>query len=160
MNTLPPFNFATMLSDKCANLIQAINIIMLLSGFITTMVGVSMIPQNITNNGSIYVGTGEQYQADLQKAQYSSYGFKVAVAGTILFGYGLLGCVSICIYNSLECKKNTVQPIEVPSIQAATHSSSVDTIIPLKSILKPTPVYVKRVDIRKWTGHVKPEDIV
>ena len=147
-----------MLSEKCTHLIQAINIITLLSGFITTMVGVSMIPQNINNNGSVYIGTAEQYHADVQAAQYSSYGFKVAVAGTILFGYGLIGSISICIYNSLECKKNSVLPIAAPSIQApSTHSSNIDSIIPLKSILKPTAVYEKRVDIRKWTGYIEPD---
>ena len=145
-----------MLSDKCTNLIQAINIITLLSGFITTMVGVSMIPQNITNNDSVYVGTGEQYQADLQKAQYSSYGFKVAVAGTILFGYGLLGLTYICIYNGIESSRNTVVPIEAASIQPvpSTNSSSIHSIIPLKSILKPTPLYKIRDNTRKWTGTV------
>lgn len=151
-----------MISNKCANLIQAINIITLLSGFITTMVGVSMIPQNI-NNGNIYVGTAEQYHADVQAAQYSSYGFKVAIAGTILFGYGLLGLICICIYNSVETRRNTVLPIVAPSIQepyiqeASTNSSRVDSIIPLKSILKPTPVYEIQHNTRKWTGYIEPD---
>jgi len=158
MNTLPQFNLATMLSDKCANLIQAINIISLLFGFITTMVGVSMIPQNITNNGSIYVGSGEQYQADLQKAQYSSYGFKVALAGTIIFGYGILGLICMCIYNSVDSSRNTVVPIEAAYIQPPA-VSSLDGIKPIKSILKPTPVYEIRENTRKWIGTVD-SDIV
>ncbi len=146
-----------MISTKCANLIQAINIVTLFSGFITTMVGVSMIPQNI-NNGSIYVGTAEEYQADVKAAQYSSYGFKVALAGTILFGYGILGLICICIYNSVEYSRNTVVPIEAAYIQPPA-VSSLDSIRPLKSILKPTPVYEIRENTRKWTGTVD-SDIV
>jgi hypothetical protein len=146
-----------MISTKCANLIQAINIIALFSGFITTMVGVSLIPQNI-NNGSIYVGTAEEYHADLQKAQYSSYGFKVALAGTIIFGYGILGLICICIYNSVDSSRNTVVPIEAAYIQPPA-VSSLDGIKPIKSILKPTPVYEIRENTRKWIGTVD-SDIV
>lgn len=150
----------TMISERCINLIQASNIMALLSGFITTMVGVSLIPQNI-NNGSVYLGSAEEYQADLQALQYSSYGFKVSIAGTIIFGYGLLGCISVSIYNNVEHRRNTVLPIEAPSIRLSIppsiqpSASSIDAIRPIKSILKPTPLYEMTDNTRKWTGHVK-----
>lgn len=138
------------LSEKCANLIQIINILALFSGIITSIVGISMIPQNI-NNGNTYVGTGEQYQEELKILQLSSYGFKITMAGMITVGYSILGCGCIYWYRKIDCRSTSVVSHPQPEPPAPK---------PLKSILKDTHDAELQLNINKWTGHVKPEDIV
>ena len=154
-----------MLSDKCANLMQAINIITLLSGLITAIIGASMIPQNL-NNGNIYIGTGEQYEADLRAAQLGSYGFKLTIIGLIGVGSAIFGCG--CIYGCrlINCRSNSVtispdpprQPqLEVEQLAQVVQVVKVEQAVPLKSILKDTRNRDLQVNIRKWAGGVTPD---
>jgi len=140
-----------MASEKCAHFIQIINTIALFSGLITTLVGMSMIPQSI-NNGNVFVGTSDEYNAELRSLQLASYGFKVTMAGIITVGYSILGCGCIYGYRKIECRSNTVVQ------QPQTPPTSVPK--PLKSILKDTHDAEIQLNIKKWSGSVKPEDIV
>jgi hypothetical protein len=148
-----------MLSDKCAILIQAINIITLLSGLITAIVGASMIPQNL-NNGNIYIGTGEQYEAELRAAQLASYGFKLTIIGLIGIGYAILGCGCIYGCRAINCRSNSVnispQPPREPQVEVVQLAQVVQ-VAPLKSILKDTRDRDLQLNIRKWTGGVTPD---
>ena len=154
-----------MISDKCANLIQAINIITLLSGIITAIVGASMIPQNL-NNGNIYIGTGEQYEAELRAAQLASYGFKLTIIGLIAIGSAIFSC--FCIYGCslINCRRNSVtispdqprQPqLELEQLAQVAQVVKVEQAVPLKSILKDTRNRDLEVNIRKWTGGLTPD---
>ena len=149
------------ISKKCTDLIQIINTLFLCGGFIGAMVGASLIPQTVKNTGDIYVGSGEQYEADLRAAQLASYGFKVIVVSLIVFGYGTLSCVCMCGCNRIKCTKESVIH---PSPEII-----VEDIKPLKSILKPQAQQEKHIvrekrnlelNIKKWTGGVKIEDII
>jgi hypothetical protein len=141
-----------LLSEKCTSIIQISNILLLISGIITSSVGASMIPQTITNNGSVYVGSAEEHQADLQALQFSSYGFKVTMAGLIIVGYSIIGSGCIYCYTSIDCRSNIIKVQQAPIVQAEPK--------PLKSILKDTHAFNLQMKIKKWSGNTKLEDIV
>ena len=139
--------------NRCI-LIQVINSICIIGGFIGTMVGVSLIPQTISNVGNVYVGSSEQYNSDLRTAQLSSYGLKVTIICLGVFTYGIVSCLFICGYNYINSKrKSTVDP----SISPRTSPENIKVI---KSILKPSePTLLKdtkdlelQINIKKWTG--------
>jgi hypothetical protein len=142
------------LSERCENIIQVINTLFLIAGIITGGIGVSMIPQNITNNGNLYIGSAEQYQAELRSAQLSSYGFKLTMAGLIGVLYSIVAYACMHGYRNIECKRNAVADSVPPQ------ASSKPEPKPLKSILKDTSDYQLQLNIKKWTGTVTPEDIV
>ena len=136
-----------------SSLLFSFNACLLISGIITIAVGTSMIPQTITNSSNLYIGNAEQYQADLRDAQLSSYGFKVTIGGLISFGSGILGIA--CMYCNKESETNAVVDTpEPPKVEPSPEHK------PLKSILKDTSNYRLQVNIKKWTGNVKPEEIV
>jgi hypothetical protein len=68
------------------------------------MVGISLMPQTITNNGNQYVGDAETYNKDLQNAQINSYGFKVIIIGLSVFGAGVISCICLCSINHIKLK--------------------------------------------------------
>lgn len=131
----------------CETLFQLINSLVLIAGIITGGIGVSMIPQNV-NNGNIYVGSAEQYQADLRSAQLSSYGFKISMAGLICVGYSILAYGCMHVYRNIDCRRVEPEPVLAQPPQ---------TPKPLKSILKNTRDYALELNIRKWTGTVTPD---
>jgi len=128
-------------SEKCEKIIQVINSLTLITGIITSIVGTTMIPQDL----GAYVGSGESYQADLKALQLSSYGFKVALGGIIAVGYSILGCG--CIYGYRQCKRDVGDSV-------GSQPSSPPEPKPLKSILKDTNQL--QLNIRKWSGTVNP----
>ena len=138
------------LSENCANFINDINALSLIGGIITGGIGGSMIPQTVANNGNIYVGTGEQYQIDLRAAQLSSYGFKVTIVGVSMVLYSILGFGCMHFHNNIDFRRNEadVFPEQVQDPKPPK---------PLKSILKDTSDYELQLNIRKWTGTVKPD---
>lgn len=140
-----------MANYKCSTFIQIINTICIIGGFIGVMVGSSLIPQTVVNNGNIYIGSAEQYNADIKVAQLSSYGFKVSIISLGVFTYGMLTCVSIVVYNRM-CKREPIHP-------ALTISPviTVDSVKVIKSILKlSSNSLALKININKWTGRVPP----
>ena len=138
------------LSEMCAKVINVINALSLVAGIITGGIGGSMIPQTVYNNGNIYVGTGEQYQADLRAAQLSSYGFKVTIAGVSMVLYSLVGFACMHYHNNIDFRRNAVD----------VFPEQVQPPKPIKSILKDTSDSELKRNIKKWIGDVKREDIV
>jgi hypothetical protein len=84
-------------------IIQIIPILSFIGGVVCTIIGANLIPQTVNNNGNSYIGTAEAYQADLQKAQLASYGFKVVVVGLSITGGSFLVLLFACYSHKLNC---------------------------------------------------------
>ena len=147
-----------LLSEKCTSIIQNSNILLLIAGIITSSVGASMIPQTISNNGSVYVGSAEEHQAALQELQLSSYGFKVTMAGLIIIGYSITASACIYGYRNIYCRTNVIEESTSSKVQQAPIVQAEPK--PLKSILKDTHAFNLQMKIKKWSGNIKLEDIV
>jgi len=78
------------LSERCGKIMNVLNGVSLIAGIITAAIGASLIPQTVYNNGNTYVGSPEQYLADLRTAQLSSYAFLVCIAGVSVVLFSLL----------------------------------------------------------------------
>jgi len=74
-------------SQYYINRFLIVNIVSLISGIITSIIGGTMIPQTVTNNGDKYIGEAAAYNDDLRKAQMGSYGFKIIIIGLLYFIY-------------------------------------------------------------------------
>ena len=77
-------------SERCERRMRVLNGVLLMGGIITGGIGGSMIPERVYNNGNTYVGSPQQYLADLRSAQLSSYGFLVCIAGVSVVLFSLL----------------------------------------------------------------------
>lgn len=88
-------------------IIQIIPILSFIGGVVCTIIGANLIPQTVNNNGNSYIGTAEAYQADLQKAQLASYGFKVVVVGLSITGGSFLVLLFACYSHKLNCIQST-----------------------------------------------------
>jgi hypothetical protein len=95
----------------------------------------------------------------LRSVQLSSDGFKVTMGGLITVGYSILGCGCIYGYRKIDYRSNSVNISPPPQLQPPPEPQP-PTPKPLKSILKDTHDAELQLNINKWTGHVKPEDIV
>jgi len=135
-------------SERCERRMKVLNGVLLMGGIITGGIGASLIPERVYNNGNTYVGSPQQYLADLRSAQLSSYGFLVCIAGVSVVLFSLLGFVCISFYTNVDFRRNTdVFPEQ-------------EDPKPLKSILKDTRESRLKLNIKKWTGNVNPEEIV
>jgi hypothetical protein len=139
---LVSYNLSKMSRELCLQALQIFNILSILSGIITIVVGSFSIPQTVVNNGNVYVGTAEQYNTDLYNAQIGSNGFKVVMIGLGVVIYGFSGC-----FGALYCHNK--YGIEAPMIQRHVRINPEPTVIeiPSNSVVKNN-----ENNIRKWTG--------
>ena len=93
------------------HILQPILILSMIGGIVCTIVGATFIPQTITNNGNSYIGTAQAYEADLQKAQLASYGFRVVIIGLSITGGSFVSLVCSCYSTKLYCIEPSVEPI-------------------------------------------------
>ena len=108
---------------------------------ITCIVGSVSIPQNVTNSGNVYIGTAEEYNAELYKAQIGSRGFRIAMIGVGVFACGILGFLCVALYY----KKYEIQP---QTLQRSVRINPAPTVIDIPS----NSCESKEENIRKWTG--------
>ena len=125
-------------------ILQIINVLSIISGIITIIAGSFSIPQKVTNNGDIYIGTAEQYNTDLYNAQIGSNGFKIVMIGLGFILYGLCGCFGV-----LYCyKKYEIQP---QILERHVRINPEPTVIEIPNNAQNLN---NQKNIRKWTGGI------
>lgn len=135
------------------SLIQAILTVSVIGGSICTIVGTTLIPQTVTNNGNAYIGTAEAYEADLHKAQLASYGFKVVIVGISIFGGSFLLLLLSCYKGRLTCIRVSPESQEsrVSPENPVTPERTVIPILQEKNI-RIYPHTVGADKLTKWAG--------
>jgi hypothetical protein len=132
-------------------IIHVINLLSLIGGIITAIVGATMLPQTVTNIGDKYIGEAAEYNEDLRKAQMGSYGFKLVTIGlSITAGNCLVLLVRCyCIHLEENVQQSRIQPapIKIPLERRVTISPTVIEI-PDNSVNGVD----KSKNIKKWTG--------
>lgn len=91
-------------------MLELINSLLTVAGFIVSIVGIGILPQSLSQP---YRGTAESYNADLQRLQLQSVGFKLIVIGSSISCFGILSGLLVCahrivIYNTTH----TIQPLQ------------------------------------------------
>jgi hypothetical protein len=130
--------------ELCLKVLQVVNCLSIISGIITIVAGTILIPQTVTNNGNIYIGTAEQYNTDLYKVQTGSNGFKIVMIGIGIFLYGLSGCFGV-----LYCYKKYGLDLEILSRRVRINPEP--TIIEIPNNTQNLNERNQN-NIRKWTG--------
>jgi len=129
------------------NIFSTISALTLIASIITTIVGCTLMPTSVVNDGDRYVGDYNSYAADLQKAQFNSYGFKIVIIGSGLFCGSFIMCVcTICMCMQRE---EMILPARTVRINPE----------PQIFILRPEPIpdYDRRINnIKKWVGNNLP----
>jgi hypothetical protein len=82
------------MSKKCRAAISIINIWCIAGGFVGIIIGSTIIPQTVSNEGNRYIGSADEYNTDLRNSQLNSYGFKVTM---ISLGITLANCISLAL---------------------------------------------------------------
>jgi hypothetical protein len=90
-------------------LLQLVNTVFLIGGFICAMYGGSIVPQTLANSGKGYVGDSNKFNEDLKNAQLGSYGFKLVIIGVSICGGNIVSLVCTCCYIRYE-DNHTVHP--------------------------------------------------
>lgn len=137
---------------NCIKWLHIINGLSLVGGIITVIIGVTLLPQTVTNNGDKYIGEADAYNADLQKAQMASYGFKVAIVGLSIIGVNFIALFAISYYMHIQENADLVrvqpQPIQVYESQRRV------TISPTVIEIPDDRIGVdKAINIKKWMGN-------
>jgi hypothetical protein len=126
-----------------------INLLSLVGGIITVITGVILIPQTVTNTGDRYIGEADAYNADLQKAQIGSYGFKIVIVGLTIIGLNCIALLITCYYNDLqEHEEARIQPVPIQiSVERRVRISPTVVEIPDNRVVSD-----KSKNIKKWLG--------
>ena len=130
--------------------LKIFNVLSIIAGIITISIGVSSIPQKVTNDGDMYIGTAEEYNADLYKAQIGSRGFRIAMIGVVMFGVGLIGILCVALYykkeyivSSLRHVRISPEPtvIEIPRIEKNDANTNTNNNVNTNNIYKWTKIF-------------------
>jgi len=89
-------------------MLQLISSLLTVTGFIVSIVGIAILPQSLRQP---YRGTAESYNADLQRLQLQSVGFKLIVIGSCISCFGILSGLLVCVYKVIYHKPATIQPL-------------------------------------------------
>ena len=88
-------------------MLQLINTIITLIGFITSIVGIALLPQSISQP---HRGTAESYNNELQHQQLQSLGFKLIVIGLSILVFGTCSGLVVCLYKVTYSKPAIIHP--------------------------------------------------
>lgn len=117
------------------------------------------MPQTVTNNGNTYIWNADAYNADLQKAQLASYGFKVVIVWLSIIATNFIASLIICYYNNLQ------EYVEEPRIHAQAIQAPHEIRVTISPAITETPENIvgvaKAKNLKKWIGNsVIPDNII
>lgn len=155
-------------------IIHVINVLSLIGGILITIIGATMLPQSVSNNGDKYIGEASAYNEDLRKAQIGSYGFKIIITGLSIIAGNFI--IAIARFYYMHLQENVQQPriqpapIQAPEERRVTIRAPIQAPTERRVTISPTVIQIpdnevnseaRIKNIKKWIGNtVIPNELI